>query len=68
MEDSFPMNLGWGRNDSGSNARDGEWQDEACLLTHLSLTSGCAPRVLLVHGLGVGDPFRSLLSVQWHYV
>ena len=46
MEDSFPMNLGWGRNDSGSNARDGEWQDEACLLTHLSLTSGCEPSVL----------------------
>ena len=40
------MNLGWGRNDSGSNASDGEWQDEACLLTHLSLTSGCEPSVL----------------------
>ena len=45
MEDSFPMNLGWGGNGSGSNASDGERQDEARLLTHLSLTSGCVPSV-----------------------
>ena len=45
MEGSFPMNLGWGGNGSGSNASDGEQQDEARLLTHLSLTSGCVARV-----------------------
>ena len=64
VEDNCPMNLGWGGNDSGSNASNGEWQGEACLLTHLSLTSGCAASVLLVHSLGVRDPFCSLFSVQ----